>query len=165
MTCMLMTFPSNNVPFQWYLPPIAQKKDLMFYFHYIFVLHFYSPTFYLSESHLLFRRTPPFSFMNPVSFSAAIYYLPHILLFFWPTIGTVSCFTLYFTPFLPPSSLPFLLRVRRRTSSSLFTCDLLFLISDSPSDWQISIILEGLHKSLPSHFPAEMAFSAHLHCQ
>lgn len=43
-------------------------------------------------------------------------------------------------------------------SSCLLTRGLLFLISEFLPDWQISIILEDLHKSLPSHFLAEMAF-------
>lgn len=44
------------------------------------------------------------------------------------------------------------------TSLCLFTCNPLFLIADFLCDWKISIILESLHKSLPSHFLAEMVF-------
>lgn len=57
----------------------------------------------------------------------------------------------------------FSLLVRHHASRCLFSGDLLFLTSDFLPDWQITVILEGLYKPLPSHFLLEMEFPAHLH--
>lgn len=54
-----------------------------------------------------------------------------------------------------PVSLPTCLTLTSHLSS-LVIC--FSLSSDSLSDWQISVLLEELHKSLPSHFLLEMAF-------
>lgn len=60
---------------------------------------------------------------------------------------------LYLSPSLSPSP-----PGKRLTSLCLLTCTPLFLFLISPPNWQISIVLEDLHKPLTSHFLAEMAF-------
>lgn len=101
----------------WYLPTkqCQKKKKVWCSISITFFPHFYSPSFYLSESHLLSLFHTLILFYEPSEvFSAAIYYLPHIMLFFHPQSEhcAVSCFTLYFTLFLSPSSLPFQLLVQ-----------------------------------------------------
>lgn len=131
----------------WYLPQLHKGKRRSFL-----------PSLPLSLTYIFLSHLLPFSWPTR-TFSAAIYYLLHIFLPHSPAIWT-RCF-------FPPARIAPHLRLlhllthsSRRTpySSCLLTCGPLFLISEFLPDWQISIILEDLHKSLPSHFLAEMAF-------
>lgn len=103
--------------------------------------------------------TPSFSFMTHVSFLGS-----NLLPSPRPPPPSLACNLSTVHSLVPPriahhrSLLHLLTPSERLTSLCLSTCDLLFLISDFLSDWQITITLEDLHKSLPSHFQAEMAF-------
>lgn len=170
-----MTFPSN-VHFETKLVSSStaqgekKKKSLMFSFHYIFLFPPLSHT--LSHSHpfsiclshtsflslhtLLLFHDPRVLFQqqsithSTSSSSLALLQSEHRTL---SLSSPLVCLTITLSFTSSPSPLG-----EHLTSLCLFTCDPLFLISDFLSDWQISIILEDLHKSLPSHFLAEMAF-------
>lgn len=125
----------------WYLPRLHKvKKERAFFLPLSLT--------YIFLSHL--------SFSWPTcTFSAAIYYLLHIFLPHSPAIWARGA------PIAPHLRLLHLLThssCHTPYSSCLLTRGPLFLISEFLPDWQISIILEDLHKSLPSHFLAEMAF-------
>lgn len=127
-----------------------------------YIFFFFSPLSltYICLSH---PRFLPLSLSWPTcAFSAAIYYLLHIFLPHSPAIWTWGT---HF--FLPPCIPHHRCLLHLLTHSSWQTPYFLvsphlrprfFLISEFLPDWQISIILEDLHKSLPSHFLAEMAF-------
>lgn len=170
MTCMEMTFPSN-VHFEARLEsfPTAQcerKSDCLFPLQFPFFPLTHSLIWYLSESHFLSLPAHPPSHDPRVLFQQQSITHSHstsIALLQSEHSPPVSLsITLSFT------SSPSLLD-KHLTSLCLSTYDPLFyLISDSLCDWQISIILEDLHKSLPSHFLAQMAFDSdhiehHLH--
>lgn len=132
----------------WYLPQLHKGKNRKLFFLPLSLT-------YIFLSHLL-------SFSWPTcTFSAAIYYLLHIFLPHSPAVWARGA------GFFPsPRIAPHLRLLHLLTHSScqtpysscLLTRGPLFLISEFLPDWQISIILEDLHKSLPSHFLAEMAF-------
>lgn len=139
----------------------------MFSFHYIFFLSPPSLSLSPSLSHLLIiclshtcflSCTPSFSFMTHVCFfSGNLLPTPHLPPSLACNLNTVH--SLVPARISHHRSLLHLLTLGScLTSLCLFTCNPLFLISDLLSDWQISIILEDLHKSLPSHFLAEMTF-------
>lgn len=127
-----------------------------------------SPPPPISIAYLLFvwvtllSCTLSFSCMTHVCFffSSNLLPTPHLLcslseIWTWYTRSFPS---LYLPPSLSPSP-----PHPRLSANTLLSCVSspairFFLISDFLSDWQISIISENLHKSLLSHFLAEMAF-------
>lgn len=137
---MKMTFPSN-VHFRAKLvssPKLHTVKKVRCSLSITSTLESLSPFFLFVWAAP--ASSPLFSSMTHIGFSAAIYYLLQSLL---PRSSSPP------HPHLSPiTSLPC-------ASSPTIR---FFLISDFLCDWKISIILEGLHKSLPSHFLAEMAF-------
>lgn len=102
-----------------------------------------SPLFYLSESH--FHAFSPALSLFPFND-------PRVLL------RNLNNARSLVPPSVSPSLSPSPPRPHLLPVTLLLTCYPLFLISDFLCDWKISIILESLHKSLPSHFLAEMAF-------